>query len=570
MGTRLSSFLKGHRAEAVMAPLFKLLEAVFELLVPLVVASLIDIGIANGDTGYIARMALLLVVLAAVGLASSVTAQYFSARAATGFAEKMKSALFMHIQSLSEKDRDEIGTSTLITRLTSDATLVQNGINMFLRLAMRSPFVVFGAAIMAFTVDSTLAWIFVIVIPVLSMIVAAIMMATVPMYRRVQNALDGVAQRTRDNLKGARVLRAFCRTEDEEKAFSLDIQSMYSLQMLSGRISALLNPLTYAVINGAIAAIIWFGRERFMLSLIEIGSIVALVNYMNQILAELVKLANLIVTISRAVASGKRIQAVFDREPSMKDGTETGKADDEIAVAFDSVSLSYNDAEPSLKDISFIVRKGECIGIIGGTGSGKTTLINLIPRFYDATAGSVTVFGRNVQNWTLSSLRSMIGVVPQKAVLFKGTVRDNMLFAKENASDEEIEAALKMASAYSFVEEKGGLGFAIEQRGQNLSGGQRQRLAIARALLRQPDILILDDSTSALDFKTEAEVRKSISSIEDSTVFIVSQRVSSVMHADKIIVLDKGSMAGIGTHQELLSDCPVYQEIFYSQTGEGK
>ena len=567
MGVRLSTFIEGHKAEAVLAPLFKLLEAVFELLVPLAVASLIDVGIANGDIPYILRMALLMVVLALVGLASSVTAQYFSARAATGFAEKMKSALFCHIQSLSEKDRDEIGTSTLITRLTSDATLVQNGINMFLRLAMRSPFVVVGAAVMAFTVDSALAWIFVIIIPLLSIIVALIMRVTIPMYRKVQNALDSIARRTRDSLNGSRVLRAFCRTADEEKAFREDAEAMYSLQMASGRISSLLNPLTYAAVNGAVAAIIWFGRERFGMSLIEVGAIVALVNYMNQILVELVKLANLIVTISRAVASGKRIQAIFDKEPSMQDGTFSDKADGEAAVSFDSASLAYADGEPSLSSVTLTVRKGEKIGIIGGTGSGKTTMVNMIPRFYDATAGSVSVFGRDVRTWSLASLRSLIGVVPQKAILLKGTVRDNMLVARPDASDKEIEEALEMACAYQFVMEKGGLGFQIEQRGQNLSGGQRQRLTIARALLRRPDILILDDSTSALDFQTEAQIRRSIASIEGSTLFVVSQRVSSVMGMDKIVVLDKGHAVGIGTHDELMRSCPVYQEICHSQTG---
>ncbi len=567
---RILSFIKGYRRDAFLAPLFKLSEAVLELFVPIAVASLIDTGIAGNNLGYIVRMALLLVLLGVVGLAVSVTAQFFAARAATGFAEKMKSALYAHISSLSELDRDKIGTNTLITRLTSDSTLVQNGINMFLRLFLRSPFVVVGAAIAAFTVDAHLSIIFVIVIPLLSVIVALIMSFTIPMYRKVQNSLDNILSRTRENLSGVRVLRAFGKEEDEKNAFEGDLASLNDLQNSSGRISALLNPLTYVVINLAVIAIIYGGRARYEASLIEIGAIVALVNYMNQILVELVKFANLIVTMTRAIASGRRIEAVFAIKPSMTDKENAAEEgiDGSDAISFSSVSLTYREGgEPSLSDISFTIRKGEKIGIIGGTGSGKTSLINLIPRFYDATDGSVSVFGIDVRDWKRSALRSRIAVVPQKTRLFSGTVRSNMQWGDQRAGDDEIRKALEDADALSFVMDKdGAFDSTVSAGGKNLSGGQRQRLAIARALVKDAPILILDDSFSALDFKTESKVRHAVLST-DKTVLLVSQRTGAMMSMDRVIVMDKGRVVGIGRHEELLSSCPIYREIYTSQYG---
>lgn len=566
----IASFIKGYRRDAVLAPLFKLSEAVLELFVPIVVASLIDRGIGGNDPGYIVRMALLLVLLGVTGLLVSVTAQYFAARAATGFAEKMKSALYAHIASLSEIDRDRLGTNTLITRLTSDSVLVQNGINMFLRLFLRSPFVVIGAAIAAFTVDSHLSWIFVVVIPVLSVIVAAIMSFTIPMYRKVQGALDSILSRTRENLTGVRVLRAFGKEEDEERRFNGDLASLNDLQLRSGRVSALLNPLTYVVINLAIIALIYGGRERYEASLIEIGAIVALVNYMNQILVELVKFANLIVTMTRAIASGRRIEAIFTIQPSMsdaEDGAEKG-LDTEDAISFSSVSLTYREGgEPSLSDITVTIRKGEKIGIIGGTGSGKTSLINLIPRFYDVTEGSVSVFGIDVRKWKRSALRSVIAYVPQKTRLFSGTIRSNLLWGRKDADEAMMMKALEESDALSFVLDKDGqLDSRVSAGGKNLSGGQRQRLAIARALVKDAPILILDDSFSALDFKTESKVRHSVLSGE-RTVLLVSQRTGAMMSMDRVIVMDKGRIAGIGSHDELLSSCPIYREIYSSQYG---
>ena len=567
---RILSFIKGYRRDAVLAPLFKLSEAVLELFVPIVVASLIDTGIAGNDPGYIVRMALLMVILGAAGLLVSVTAQYFAARAATGFAEKMRSALYAHISSLSESDRDSLGTNTLITRLTSDSTLVQNGINMFLRLFLRSPFVVIGAAIAAFTVDAHLSWIFVIAIPLLSVIVALIMSFTIPMYRKVQGALDRILSRTRENLTGVRVLRAFGKENDEEQAFAGDLASLNDLQIRSGRVSALLNPLTYVVINLAVIAIIYGGRERYEASLIEIGAIVALVNYMNQILVELVKFANLIVTITRAIASGRRIEAIFSMQPSMsdpEDGVERGIDTDE-AISFSSVALTYRDGgEPSLSDITVSIRKGEKIGIIGGTGSGKTSLINLIPRFYDVSAGSVSVFGVDVRAWKRSALRSLIAYVPQKTRLFSGTIRSNLEWGMRGAGEEEMRKALEESDALSFVmDKKGQLESRVSAGGKNLSGGQRQRLAIARALVKDAPILILDDSFSALDFKTESKVRHAVLS-DDRTVLLVSQRTGAMMSMDRVIVMDKGRIVGIGRHDELLSSCPIYKEIYSSQYG---
>ena len=567
---RILSFIKGYRRDAVLAPLFKLSEAVLELFVPIVVASLIDTGIAGNDPGYIVRMALLMVILGAAGLLVSVTAQYFAARAATGFAEKMRSALYAHISSLSESDRDSLGTNTLITRLTSDSTLVQNGINMFLRLFLRSPFVVIGAAIAAFTVDAHLSWIFVIAIPLLSVIVALIMSFTIPMYRKVQGALDRILSRTRENLTGVRVLRAFGKENDEEQAFAGDLASLNDMQIRSGRVSALLNPLTYVVINLAVIAIIYGGRERYEASLIEIGAIVALVNYMNQILVELVKFANLIVTITRAIASGRRIEAIFSMQPSMsdpEDGVERGIDADE-AISFSSVALTYRDGgEPSLSDITVSIRKGEKIGIIGGTGSGKTSLINLIPRFYDVSAGSVSVFGVDVRAWKRSALRSLIAYVPQKTRLFSGTIRSNLEWGMRGAGEEEMRKALEESDALSFVmDKKGQLESRVSAGGKNLSGGQRQRLAIARALVKDAPILILDDSFSALDFKTESKVRHAVLS-DDRTVILVSQRTGAMMSMDRVIVMDKGRIVGIGRHDELLSSCPIYKEIYSSQYG---
>ena len=568
---RFSSFLRSYRKETVLAPLFKLLEAVFELCVPLAVASLIDDGIAKGDMHHVLMMALLMVVLGVVGLLSSVTAQYFAAKAAIGFSTKMKSALYSHISELSESDRDRIGSPTLITRLTSDSMLVQNGINMFLRLFMRSPFVVLGAAIMAFTVDSTLAVSFAIVIPLLGLVVYLIMRRTVPMYRTVQSALDRILSRVRENLSGIRVLRAFSKEESEEKAFSGDTETLLDLQLSSGRISALLNPLTYAIINIAIAALISAASVRYGLGLVAIGSIVALVNYMSQILTELIKLANLIITISRAVASWRRIDSVFDIEPSMHDGEEGIEEADPAApaVVFDDVRMIYRDGgEPSLSLASFSVQRGEHIGIIGGTGSGKTTLVSLIPRFYDASSGSVSVLGHDVRSWKRDALRRHIGYVQQKSLLFKGTIRENIAWGRPEASDEEIIEALKGAEAYDFVmEKKDGLSTMVEEGGKNLSGGQRQRLSIARALVRKPDILILDDSSSALDYATEARLRHNLSKLEGMTVFTVSQRTGSLMSMDSIIVLDRGRIVDIGKHEELLERCSVYREIYDSQFG---
>ena len=566
-----SDFIRGYRKESVLAPLFKFLEAVFELCVPLAVASLIDDGILKGDMHHVLMMALLMVALGVIGLLSSVTAQYFAAKAATGFAEKMKSALYRHITELSESDRDKIGNPTLITRLTSDSNLVQNGINMFLRLFMRSPFVVFGAAIMAFTVDARLALVFAVVIPVLGLIVFLIMRKTVPMYRSVQGALDRILSRVRENLSGIRVIRAFGKEREEERDFSGDLASLMDLQLSSGRISALLNPLTYVIINLAIAVLISAGRARYGAGLIEIGGIVALVNYMSQILVELVKLANLIITISRAVASWRRIETVFRTEPSMTDkpdAAEEGTGSDE-AVSFSSVSITYREGgEPSLSDATFSIRRGERIGIIGGTGSGKTTLVSLILRLYDATSGTVSVDGRDVRDWKRSALRSRIGYVQQKAILFRGTIRDNIAWGKPDADDAEIETALKAAEAYDFVmEKKGGLSSPVEEGGKNLSGGQRQRLSIARALVRKPEILILDDSSSALDFATEARLRHNLSELGNMTVFTVSQRTGSLMTMDRIIVLDRGRIVDIGTHDELLGRCGVYREIYDSQFG---
>ena len=568
----LLRFLKGYRKQAVLAPLFKLFEAILELLVPLCVASIIDNGILGGDKSHIIRMIVYMALLALSGLIAAVTAQYFSARAAIGTAAKIRSALFDHIVKLSAKDKDQIGTSTLITRLTNDTNQVQSCINMFLRLFLRSPFVVLGAAIMAFTVDSELAVIFALVIPVLSLIVFLIMRKTLPMFKLVQKKLDKLMLKTRENLYGVRVIRAFCREEEEKVEFGEISDELYSQQIATSSVSALLNPLTSFFINFGIILIIYFGREKFELGLIASGAIVALVNYMSQILVELVKFANLIVTITKGIASGNRIQSIFEIEPSVKSASNPDSIDknSEEAVAFDKVSLTYKEGgSPAIRNISFKAMKGEKIGIIGATGSGKSTLVSLIGRSYDATEGSVAVFGTDVRLWPLENLKASVGIVPQKAVLFKGTIRENLKWGKEDASENDMELALKKAQALDFVLEKEkGLDAEVSQGGKNFSGGQRQRLSIARAFIKNPDILILDDSSSALDYKTDSELRKTISEIKDMTVFVVSQRTSSLLSMDRIIVLDKGAIVDIGSHSELLDRCSLYREIHFSQFEE--
>lgn len=569
---KLLRFLKGYRKEAVLAPLFKLLEAIFELLVPLCVASLIDIGIGTDNRSYVVKMVLLMVALGTTGLLVSVTAQWFSAKAATGFAKKMKSELFAHIETLSPQDRGKLGSSTLVTRLTSDSNQVQGGINMFLRLFLRSPFVVIGAAVMAFTVDATLSWIFVVIIPLLSLVVYLIMRRTVPMYKVVQSKVDGLMVKTRENLSGVRVLRAYGKESSEKSEFSDSTDALKHEQLRAGNFSSLLNPLTSVVINLAIVVLIYFGKTRFDLNLIEVGALVALVNYMNQILVELVKFANLIITLTRAIASGNRIQSVFDTKPSIAnvDDVSNGDLSSDIAVEFNHLYLTYMEGgNPALSDITFKVRKGEKIGIIGATGSGKSSLVNMIPRFYEATKGSVSVFSSDVRLWNLDCLRSIIGIVPQKARLFKGTIRDNIKWGNPDASDDEIIEALKLAEAYDFVLEKeGGLDYKIKQGGRNVSGGQRQRLTIARAMVRKPSILILDDSASALDYATDARLRSTIASLSGMTVFVVSQRTSSLLSMDRIIVLSGGRIAGIGSHKELLAANELYREIYNSQFGD--
>ena len=588
---KLLVYLKDYKKETVLAPLFKLLEASFELFVPLVMAAIIDNGIANGDRGYIGRMCLVLIALGIIGLTCSITAQYFAARAAVGFAAQMKQALFAHIQSLSFTEMDTVGTSTLITRMTSDANQVQNGVNMVLRLFLRSPFIVFGAMIMAFTIDVKAALVFVAAIPLLSIVVFGIMVVTTPMYRKVQGGLDAVLGITRENLTGVRVLRAFNKEESERKRFEATNGALAQMQKAVGRLSALMNPVTYIIINGAVIALVWTGAWQVENGVITQGEVVALVNYMSQILVELIKLANLIVTITKAIACGNRIESIFEMSTSLTDpaaenwkkAAENGRkaaengqktpagasrTQDVPAVAFEHVCLTYKNAgAESLTDIDFQARPGQTIGVIGGTGSGKSSLVNLIPRFYDVTKGRVLVDGRDVREYPLSELRGKIGMVLQKAVLFQGTIRENLLWGKEDASDEELYRALEIAQARDFVEEKnGGLDAPVAQGGKNLSGGQRQRLTIARALVRRPSILILDDSASALDYATDARLRKAIREMEEGpTVFIVSQRAASIRHADQIIVLDDGEVAGIGTHEQLLAGCPAYQEIYYSQ-----
>lgn len=568
---KLLVYLKDYKKESALAPLFKMLEATFELFVPLVVAAIIDKGITTGDSGYVLRMGLILISLGIVGLVCSITAQYFAAKAAVGFATKLKHALFGHIQSLSFTEIDTLGTSTMITRMTSDTNQVQNGVNMVLRLFLRSPFIVFGAMIMAFTIDVKAAMIFVVTIPLLSIVVFGIMILTMPMYRKVQANLDRVLGSTRENLTGARVIRAFSKEQEETEHFEKENAALADMQLFVGKISALTNPVTYIIINAATIILLYTGAVRVDEGSITQGEVVALVNYMSQILIELVKLANLIITITKALACANRIESVFEMQSSMewKEVSESnGKAEGDLSVEFDHVSLTYAGAgAESLSDIDFRAKRGQTIGIIGGTGSGKSSLVNMIPRFYDATKGEVRVDGRNVKDYSMEELREKIGVVLQKAVLFQGTIRENLLWGKGDATEEDLWQAVETAQAREFVEQKDGkLDAPVAQEGRNLSGGQRQRLTIARALVGHPDILILDDSASALDYATDAALRKAIKELEgEMTVFIVSQRASSIRYADQIIVLDDGCMVGIGTHDELLRSCEVYQEIYYSQ-----
>ena len=565
--------MKEYRKESVCAPLFKLLEALFELFVPLVMARIIDIGIANGDRRYIVRMCLVMAMLGLIGLACSITAQYFAAKAAVGFAAKVRHELFAHIQSLSFSEMDVCGTSTLITRMTSDINQVQSGVNLFLRLFLRSPFIVFGAMVMAFTIDVKAAMVFVVVIPILCVIVFGIMLVSIPLYRKVQDRLDRVTGMTRENLQGVRVIRAFRREEKEIEAFEKGNEALVGIQVLSGRISALMNPLTYVVINGGLLVLLYIGAIRVDGGFITQGAVVALINYMSQILVELVKLANLIINVTKAIACGNRIGAIMDLEPNIvsKAGAKNpGKANkgDVPAVEFDHVSFRYQNAgADSLTDITFRAMPGETIGIIGGTGSGKSSLVSLIPRFYDVREGSVRVNGTDVREYELDGLRGKVGMVMQKSVLFAGTIRDNLLWGKEHATEEELCEAIHAAQADEVVfEGKGGLDAVVEQEGRNFSGGQKQRLTIARALVRHPEILILDDSSSALDFATDARLRQAIRDLAgERTVFIVSQRASTIQYADQILVLDDGAVVGRGRHEDLLENCEVYQEIYYSQ-----
>ena len=564
-------YLKDYKKVTILAPLFKMLEASFELFVPLVMAAVIDVGIADEDRPYIIQMCLVLIALGLIGLICSITAQYFSAKAAAGFGTGVRHALFSHIQSFTFTEMDVIGSSTLITRMTSDINQAQSGVNLVLRLFLRSPFIVFGAMIMAFTVDAEAAVIFVIVIPLLSVIVFGIMLITMPLYKKVQANLDKILLTTRENLAGVRVIRAFNKEEDERKRFESENEALTDAQKFVGGISGLMNPLTYVVVNGGIIALIYAGALRVNVGDLTQGEVVALINYMSQILVELVKLANLIVSVTKAIACGNRIESVLKMKPDMESGSCMWPADTASAapaVEFDHVCLTYKGAgDESLTDITFRAEKGQTIGIIGGTGSGKSSLVNLIPRFYDATKGHVKIFGKDVREYDTENLREHIGVVLQKAVLFKGTIEENLRWGNENASAEDIEEALEISQSKEFVEGKAGkLEFQIEQGGRNLSGGQKQRLTIARALVRRPEILILDDSAPALDLATDAALRRAIRGMkEQPTVFIVSQRAASIQYADQIIVLDDGEMAGIGTHGELLSSCPAYQEIYYSQ-----
>ena len=574
---RLMMYLKDYKKESILAPLFKLLEAFFELMVPLVMANIIDYGISNRNMGYIGKMGLLLLLLGVVGLASSITAQFFAAKAAVGFSTKLRQALFDHIEDLSFTDIDKAGTSTMITRMTSDVNQVQSGINMTLRLFLRSPIIVFGAMIMAFTIDVKCALIFVVAIPLLSIVVFGIILSTIPMYKKVQSRLDQVLGITRENLTGVRVIRAFHQEAKEEERFRENNEALSAMQIFVGKISACMNPVTYVIVNGAIIALIYTGAVQVNIGNLSQGEVVAIINYMNQILVELVKLANLIVTMTKALACAERVASVFDiGADAVYVGVQDQKLADKVDKSapfldFKHVSLTYQGAgAPTLQDMNFTVNRGDTVGIIGGTGSGKTSLVNLIPGFYPATEGEILLEGRDIRTMSDEELRGRIGVVPQKAVLFKGTIRSNLRWGKPDATEEEMWKALELAQASEVVEGKDGkLDATVAQNGKNFSGGQRQRLTIARALVRNPEILILDDSASALDYATDAKLRAAIRTLEDkTTTFIVSQRASTIRHADKIIVLDDGEIAGMGTHDELLKDCTVYQEIYYSQYPE--
>ena len=574
---RLMMYLKDYKKESILAPLFKLLEAFFELMVPLVMANIIDYGISNRNMGYIGKMGLLLLLLGVVGLASSITAQFFAAKAAVGVSTKLRQALFDHIEDLSFTDIDKAGTSTMITRMTSDVNQVQSGINMTLRLFLRSPIIVFGAMIMAFTIDVKCALIFVVAIPLLSIVVFGIILSTIPMYKKVQSRLDQVLGITRENLTGVRVIRAFHQEAKEEERFRENNEALSAMQIFVGKISACMNPVTYIIVNGAIIALIYTGAVQVNIGNLSQGEVVAIINYMNQILVELVKLANLIVTMTKALACADRVASVFEiGADAAYVGAQNQKLADKVDKSapfldFKHVSLTYQGAgAPTLQDMNFTVNRGDTVGIIGGTGSGKTSLVNLIPGFYPVTEGEILLEGRDIRTMSDEELRGRIGVVPQKAVLFKGTVRSNLRWGKPDATEEEMWKALELAQASEVVEGKDGkLDATVAQNGKNFSGGQRQRLTIARALVREPEILILDDSASALDYATDAKLRAALRTLEDkTTTFIVSQRASTIRHADKIIVLDDGEIAGVGTHDELLKDCTVYQEIYYSQYPE--
>lgn len=573
---RLLVYLKDYKKETVLAPLFKLLEASFELIVPLVVASMIDVGIGGNDSAYIRKMCLIMAMLGLVGLISAVTAQFFSAKAAVGFASKLRHGLFAHIQGFSFSQMDREGTATLITRMTSDINQVQSGVNLVLRLFLRSPFIVLGAMVMAFTVDVKAALVFVVVIPLLSVVVFGVMLASIPLFKKVQSRLDDVTGITRENLTGVRVIRAFGKEQQEIEKFDTQTDALKAVQMAAAKVSALMNPMTCIIINGGLIVLIYVGALRVEMGILTQGQVVALVNYMSQILVELVKLANLIITVTKAVACGNRIQSVFEIPAGMEEkeaqeqkaAPEENRKEAKGSVRFRQVSMGYHEGgEEALTDITFEAAGGETIGVIGGTGSGKTTLVHLIPRFYDVTAGSVEVDGVDVRRYDLKELRDKIGIVMQKAVLFQGTIRENLLWGNEQASDEELWQALETAQAKEFVEQKeGGLDAPVEQEGRNLSGGQKQRLSIARALVKKPEILILDDSASALDYATDARLRKALRKLPGAlTVFIVSQRASSLMHADRILVLDDGQITGLGTHEELLESCETYREIYSSQ-----
>ena len=566
---KITHYLKEYKKESIIAPLFKMLEASFELFVPLVMAAIVDSGIKNQDTPYILKMGVVLILLGVIGLVCSITAQYFAAKASVGFGKHVRKDLFVHINQLSYAELDRIGTSTLITRMTNDINQLQSGVNMFLRLFLRSPFIVIGAMVMAFTVDVKAAMVFVVAIPLLSVVVFGIMIYSIPLYKKVQKAVDEVLLMTRENLAGARVIRAFCRQKDEQKNYREGSDKLMQEQIFVGKISAMMNPVTYIIVNAAIIAIIWIGGLQVDAGNLSQGEVIALVNYMSQILVELVKLANLIILLTKAVACSKRVGEVFAIESSIKEGKEKAVTTNvENKVVFDHVTFMYPGAkEPALKDVTFTVKTGQTVGIIGGTGCGKTTLVNLIPRFYDTTEGKVFIDQKEVKAYSFEQLREHIGIVPQKAVLFNGTIADNLKWGKENATLEDMQRAVKIAQAEDVIASKqDGFAEKLLQGGKNLSGGQRQRLTIARALIKEPDILILDDSASALDFATDAKLRQAIrEETKGMTVFIVSQRASTIKQADQIIVLEDGQMAGIGTHDELMKNCEIYQEIVHSQ-----